>query len=139
MSGLTIKIDRKFVGLMQNPDFSRGARKILGKSKRLVEREYKREVPVDTGVARGAVVAKDIAGGLGFFVTTIATNRGFPYPIAVHEGTGKYRGRPDTGMSKRKGGGMPNKFADRAYRKVQPQLIVLFNSEVSKLIRGDGY
>lgn len=61
----------------------------------VVEREYKQQVPVDDGKMRQGVTTRDEAGG--YVVTTNATNNGFPYPIAVHEGRGVYEGGTDRG------------------------------------------
>ena len=59
----------------------------------IVEPGYKRQVPVDKGFLRKNVDTKK-QGFLKYVVTTTATARGFAYPIAVHEGTGKFKNSP---------------------------------------------
>lgn len=57
----------------------------------VVEPEYKRQAPVNKGDLRKYVGTKK-QSMFNYVVTTTATSRGFPYPVAVHEGTGKYKG-----------------------------------------------
>lgn len=137
----------------EKPDWD----KILSAGAMIAEREYKIEAPVNVGELRNKVITQK-KGDLSYVVTTIATEKGFPYPIAVHEGTGKYKGSADRGrgnwsrnagytpedlaffkMLAKRGrlSQKPNKFADRAEETALPKIIKFFTKEVDVELHKD--
>lgn len=126
------------------------------KIKMMFEREYKLQVPVDKGFTRRNVDGSIYSTGntIKILVTTESYNRGFNYPVAVHEGTGIFKGLPidfgglgatnkrgyqagrvRSGKSSRGVGGIrPNKFVNRTYTNVTPRAIKTFNEEINKWI-----
>lgn len=72
-------------------------RKAFNKTKSVLVKAYKKEAPVDQDNLRGEVTA--VISNDDLKVTTLAKNRGFSYPLAVHEGTGRYRGAADSGYT----------------------------------------
>lgn len=130
---------------------------ILQASAMTAEREYKIEAPVNVGELRNKITTQK-KGNLSYTVTTTATEKGFPYPIAVHEGTGKYRNTSDRGrgnwgrmagytqediaffrvLAKRgKLSQKPNKFADRAEKTALPKIIKFFNKQLDVELHKD--
>jgi len=89
----------------------------------IVLNEYKKQTPMGfTGELKGQIKVIKM-GALEYKVTTTATNKGKPYPIYIHEGTGKLKEAGDYGytsgytragtVAKGIGGIRPNKFATR--------------------------
>lgn len=89
----------------------------------IVLNEYKKQTPMGfTGELKGQIKVIKM-GALEYKVTTTATNKGKPYPIYIHEGTGKLKAARDYGytsgytragtVAKGIGGIRPNKFATR--------------------------
>lgn len=110
------------------------------RSKFIVLREYKKQIPVDTGFARRSVIAKR-SGIFDYVVTTTATNEGYPYPLAVHDGTGILEGTedvPSKGRVRRGeveygiGGIRPNRFAKRAKDITRPLVLEEFRKAIGK-------
>lgn len=122
---MDIKVTKKLHKVLKDSKYLRKQfTTSLGRIKNKGLREYKLEIPVDKGIARNSVVATK--QGLGFIITTTATNQGRPYPLFVHEGTYDFKGAKDYGRRSSRlqfsytdsGNGAkgirPNKFADRA-------------------------
>jgi len=131
--------------------------KILQASTMLVEREYKIEAPVNDGLLRNSIKTVQ-KSELEYTITTTAQQGGFPYPIAVHEGTGKYKGTSDRGrgnwsrmagytpediaffkmLAKRRAiSQKPNKFAERAEKTAKPNVIKFISRELNNELHKD--
>ena len=134
-----ITIKGRVSAILLDPHLSQTLVHRLRQSRFIVMKKYFKEAPVDKGDLRNKIRDKKITGG--YSVSTIAHNRGKPYPIYVHEGTGIFKGVeadfPSTGrvrsgeskMNRGSGGIRPNKFAKRASEKSMP-LILNYMSEV---------
>ena len=91
MTDVEIKVTERLHKLLQQRGVGHIVKEIVGRSKVVAIAEYKKEAPVDKGLLRNSVSAIK-SDSTGFTVTTTAQSRGKPYPIYVHEGTGKYFG-----------------------------------------------
>ena len=110
----------------------------------IVVKEYKEESPVNKGTLRNDVESER-QSDLSYIVTTTATSKGFPYPVALHTGTKKLRGSADFGYTTGRvrahevafgiGGIRPNKFATRAANKSTPHVRAFINVATAKAIR----
>lgn len=89
----------------------------------IVLNEYKKQVPVGFTMQLRDQTKVIKIDDLSYKVTTTARNNGAPYPVYIHEGTGKLKGAGDYGytsgytragtVAKGIGGIRPNKFAAR--------------------------
>lgn len=107
----------------------------------IVEREYIHEAPVNISTLKQRITTKKINDG--YLVTTNATQSGRPYPLYIHEGTGKFKnssadypstGRIRSGESKRNkgsGGIRPNRFAMRAKNQSNDRVMKYVLSKLS--------
>ena len=105
----------------------------------IVEENYVRESPVLTASLRQEV--KTTTTLLGFQTWTTSKKNGKPYPILLHEGTGRLRGARDYGFTYGRvnagevawgiGGIRPNKFALRGKKKSEKPL----GQYMSKMIK----
>jgi hypothetical protein len=129
---------------------------IVWSTRAITERFYKKEVPVDKGLARNSVRSKQDER-YGYITTTTAKRAGRSYPVFVHEGTYDFKGvDQDYGGGGRSGavrslnsarrGGFsyvdgghgskgirPNKFATRAKAQAQPLVIQQIEKDIIKL------
>lgn len=98
----------------------------------IVLNEYKKQTPMGfTGELKGQIKVIKM-GALEYKVTTTATNKGKPYPIYIHEGTGRLKGARDYGytsgytrsgtVARGIGGIRPNKFATRTVAAKKEQV-----------------
>lgn len=71
--------------------------KILLAAAEIVVDVYVDEAPKDEVQLAGTTEPRIEAGRV--VVGSKARNKGFQYPLAVHEGTGKYKGKPDFGKT----------------------------------------
>lgn len=122
---MRIVMTKKLGKLLETTNGKKYINDALQASYFIVLREYKKQVPVDRGELRQNVTVKASLKdrGASYIVTTTATNRGKPYPIYIHEGTGDLKGQGDYGytsgytragtVAKGIGGIRPNKFATR--------------------------
>jgi len=159
-SNLTIETKGKIAFALMNPaGWITKVDSVFQKLDGFIIREYKKESPVDRGDLRRNV-RKQEQGILSMKVGTNAKSKGgFNYPQALHEGTGKFKGSRDGGYTtgrvrasnfygfgnrndmeaffasntKRKGGIIPNKFADRAKKTSEPIFFKQFIKHVALL------
>jgi hypothetical protein len=120
-------------------------------SRPLVVKQYLREIPRLSGLAASKVHASSvwaIRDDIYYDVTTIATNNGFRYPLAVAGGTGRFKGsekdypsfgRVKNGETNKGAGGIkPNKFATRAAigsrMYVVKHMLMHFTQEMNKMV-----
>lgn len=112
----------------------------------LAVKEYKDQMPTLTGFGKHSV--KEYRNGdLDYTVTSKRTEKGRPYLIYLHEGTGKLRGARDFGyhtgrvkagdVARGIGGIRPNKFAKRAYERLQARKVgeYVLRNNIDKLIK----
>jgi len=114
---------------------------IVGRVSLAVEREYKKETPVNKGDLRKFTVIKD-GGRFEKTVTTIAKNKGRYYGVYVAGGTGRFKGAsgdwPSTGrvrsgesLKNRGSGGIrPNKFPKRAIEGSKDEVKRIIKREI---------
>ena len=124
-----------------NPSALREVVQSLKKGAYYVQAEYMRQIPVLSNNARSHV--KIELQDRGFKVTTTATRKGFPYPLAVHEGSGKWAGFPidfpstgrvRAGETPNRGGILPNRFAMRTFEKTFPVVLKDFQTNLNRII-----
>lgn len=113
--------------------------KMLQASAFVIEREYKAQVPVNTGRLLQNVKSKKKAK-FTWVVSTRAIQNGKDYAVDLHEGTGKLKGMPDmikvprANLTRRGlvawgiGGIRPNKYAQRAKTLKQKESVKIFNN-----------
>lgn len=112
----------------------------------IIEKEYVKQVPVDTGDLRKGVQVKKIGNRAGWVVNTNAvSDSGENYPEMVHEGTGVLKGLSDFGYTPGRvragkvisglGGIRPNKFADRAFDKTEDKARSFIEEKMFDLIQ----
>jgi len=104
----------------------------LEATKLIVLSEYKKQVPVGFTLQLRDQTKVIKISDLEYKVTTTAKNNGAPYPIYIHEGTGKLKGVGDYGytsgytragtVAKGIGGIRPNKFATRTVEAKKNQV-----------------
>lgn len=154
MGKLDIQVTKRLAQILENPTILKPKiQQTLDKAALIVLRKYKQEAPVDKGGLRQGVTI--LGSGLEKRVTTTATGSGgFPYPVVVHEGKGRFKGGSDDpstgrsrkgdasllgmfmGMAKRgfKFSSRPNRFAKRAAETSRPEVIKFFNEEIKSLL-----
>lgn len=140
-SPFVINIETKLQKIMERPDLKPDLEKVVSKAALIALRAYAQEIPVDKGLAKSYITIQ--GAGLEKRITTTVTNRGFRYPIAVHQGTGRWagsssdfpsHGRRREGVSFAGSGGIPpNKFAKRAKDKSEPFVHAFFVKEINRL------
>ena len=120
---MNLVVTKKLGKLLETADGRKYISQALEATQLIVLNEYKKQTPMGfTGELKGQIkVIKN--GALEYKVTTTATNRGKPYPIYIHEGTGDLKGQGDYGytsgytragtVARGIGGIRPNKFATR--------------------------
>lgn len=138
---ITVDYKFRFSGFLAKPDFNKIVN-LLRKSSPIVEKNYSKESPVDTGDLRGDIKSKDIRGG--YVTRTEATNNGESYPEDLHRGTGALRGAADYGYTPGRirsgtvrsgiGGIRPNKFADRARESSEPEIKRFMNNNLRTIL-----
>ena len=125
-------ITKKLSKFLEGANGKRYIKDALEATQLIVLNEYKKQTPMGfTGELKGQIkVIKN--GALEYKVTTTATNKGKPYPIYIHEGTGDLKGQGDYGytsgytragtVAKGIGGIRPNKFATRTVAAKKEQV-----------------
>jgi len=131
---MRIVMTKKLSKLLETTNGKKYINDALQASYFIVLREYKKQVPVDRGELRQNVTVKASLKdrGASYIVTTTATNSGSPYPIYIHEGTGRLAGARDYGyttgytragtVAKNSGGIRPNKFATRTVEATKEEV-----------------
>lgn len=106
---------------------------------------YKNEMPTMRGFGKHSVKEYKLSD-LDMKVTSLRTEQGRPYLEYLHEGTGKLRGARDFGfhtgrvkagdVARGIGGIRPNKFADRAFKRLQEDKVAEFilRNNIDKLV-----
>jgi len=129
---MNLVVTKKLGKLLETADGRKYISQALEATQLIVLNEYKKQTPMGfTGELKGQIkVIKN--GALEYKVTTTATNRGKPYPIYIHEGTGDLKGQGDYGytsgytragtVAKGIGGIRPNKFATRTVAAKKEQV-----------------
>ena len=129
---MNLVVTKKLGKLLETADGRKYISQALEATQLIVLNEYKKQTPMGfTGELKGQIkVIK--SGALEYKVTTTATNRGKPYPIYIHEGTGDLKGQGDYGytsgytragtVAKGIGGIRPNKFATRTVAAKKEQV-----------------
>lgn len=140
---LSVITSARLASLFTTNRFAEDVNRITQGITAITEEKYKREMPVWTGNARNSTVIRK--KGDAYIITTTATNRGEPYPVYVHEGTGVFRGTkrdyPSKGRIRRNevrqgiGGVRPNKFAKRARDQAEAEGIRYLRKEITKIIK----
>lgn len=124
--------------------------KLLYNAARIILRNYKKEIPVDKGIARSDVNVYKLSS-FNYMVTTKVTSRGIRYPLMVHEGTYDFKGiQTDYGKINRrrmkgkfnfidhrsgKKGIRPNKFANRARSSSEPEVNTYMITKLDELMK----
>lgn len=129
---MNLVVTKKLGKLLETADGRKYISQALEATQLIVLNEYKKQTPMGfTGELKGQIkVIK--SGALEYKVTTTATNKGKPYPIYIHEGTGDLKGQGDYGytsgytragtVAKGIGGIRPNKFATRTVAAKKEQV-----------------
>ena len=129
---MNLVVTKKLGKLLETADGRKYISQALEATQLIVLNEYKKQTPMGfTGELKGQIkVIKN--GALEYKVTTTATNKGKPYPIYIHEGTGDLKGQGDYGytsgytragtVAKGIGGIRPNKFATRTVAAKKEQV-----------------
>ena len=129
---MNLVVTKKLGKLLETADGRKYISQALEATQLIVLNEYMKQTPMGfTGELKGQIkVIK--SGALEYKVTTTATNRGKPYPIYIHEGTGDLKGQGDYGytsgytragtVAKGIGGIRPNKFATRTVAAKKEQV-----------------
>ena len=125
-------ITKKLSKFLEGANGKRYIKDALEATQLIVLNEYKKQTPMGfTGELKGQIKVIKM-GALEYKVTTTATNKGKPYPIYIHEGTGDLKGQGDYGytsgytragtVAKGIGGIRPNKFATRTVAAKKEQV-----------------
>ena len=125
-------ITKKLSKFLEGANGKRYIKDALEATQLIVLNEYKKQTPMGfTGELKGQIKVIKM-GALEYKVTTTATNKGKPYPIYIHEGTGRLRGARDYGytsgytrsgtVARNSGGIRPNKFATRTVAAKKEQV-----------------
>lgn len=146
MVDTTIRINSNLSKVIEDTGyFNKRLAAIMEASQFIVEREYIKQVPVDQGDLKQKIRVEDLTNTIGYRVTSNAKSvQGKPYPVFLHQGTGRLRGAPDFGFTTGRvrnnevafgiGGIRPNKFAKRARDKAEKPTIAFINKRINKLI-----
>lgn len=138
-----ITLKGKISKVLVDSEFASDLADAVAKTRFIVMREYSKEAPVLSGDLRRGIVA--IGRKDGYVVRTKTKKNGKPYPLYVHEGTGRFKGmnidfpssgRVRSGESKRNrgsGGIRPNMFAKRARDTAWPLVMNNLSSAVDKI------
>ena len=129
---MRIVMTKKLSKFLEGANGKRYIKDALEATQLIVLNEYKKQTPMGfTGELKGQIKVIKM-GTLEYKVTTTATNKGKPYPIYIHEGTGDLKGQGDYGytsgytragtVAKGIGGIRPNKFATRTVAAKKEQV-----------------
>lgn len=144
---MNIKMDKKLVKILEHPEKFRAMfEPAFFQTSSIVEANYKDESPIWKGdlVKYVDVEKTNTPIQMSYLVGSRAKNNGKPYPIYIHEGTGRFAGvfvdfpspgRIRAGTTDPESGGIkPNKFAYRARKKSDPEIIERMNAVVRLII-----